>query len=444
MKRVIVIAAAFAFIAVGSFGLYLNEGKPSGSIAIGAVIIAAIAALVARRMHLAMLVKPAKLLTERVRNLTRKQPGYKAGSLADLYYAVGQLGSDYRKALETISEQKVELDTTLAAIADGIIVTDESGKVSLINPVVEKMLGLAADKATGGSLVEVVRDHEVVDIWQECLITGKPRIKLLEMLPERKLVCVIATPLKSNSFKGVLLTLQDMTQIKKLEALRRDFIANISHELRTPLSSLKAIVETLQEGAISDSMAAKAFLTKADTEIDKLTQMVQELSQLSQLESQKVTFNKQAMEVNELLRHIVERFQLTVSRAGINLQLKLPLETIEVIADKARIEQVIAELAYNAMKFTPSGGRITISARSSKDYALVSVSDNGIGIPSDDLPYIFERFYKSDKARSEQGTGLGLAIAKHIIEAHNGKIWAESTLGQGSTFTFTLPMAPTC
>jgi len=268
------------------------------------------------------------------------------------------------------------------------------------------------------------------------------QVKLLELLHKKKLLQIIATPFKNAEPGGALLTFQDLTGLRRLEGMRRDFIANISHELRTPLSSLKVIVETLNQGAIEDIMAAKAFLDKADKEVNRLTNLVQELSQLSQLESQEIVFKRNPVDMNKLLAEIVERFQPLAQRAGAQIELQLPLLLPQVIADEEKLEQVLAELVHNALKFAP-GGRITISARSGLDQVSVSVSDNGAGIASDDLLHIFQRFYKADKSRGEQGTGLGLTIAKHIIEAHGGKIWAESTLGQGSTFTFTLPTGET-
>lgn len=440
MRRVIIIAVIFALVSTGGLGLYLSQGKLSWTLAIGIAIVAATAALIAwlicRRIS-----QPINLLTQKVRSLTKKEPDYQVKGFTALDYALERLASEHEEALEIIQTQQTELNTMLSAMADGIIIVDESGKVILTNPAAENILQLSPGKTVGRSLMEVIRDHEIVDSWHHCISTGEQQIKLLEMLPQKKLVRSIVAPLKTNGISGALLTFQDVTQVRKLETVRRDFIANISHELRTPLSSLKIIVETLNEGAIDDPIATTAFMAKANEEIDRLTRMVAELSQLSQLESGQLVFDKQAVNINELLSQVAERFQPTARRAGVDLQVKLPLEIAEIMADREKLESVSAELAHNAIRFAP-GGKVIISAKSIEDYVCISVEDNGTGIASDDLPHIFERFYKADKTRGSQGAGLGMAIAKHIIEAHGGKIWAESTLGQGSTFTFTLPKHP--
>jgi two-component system phosphate regulon sensor histidine kinase PhoR len=235
--------------------------------------------------------------------------------------------------------------------------------------------------------------------------------------------------------------LQDLTELRRLERARRDFVANISHELRTPLASLKALSETLQEGAIEDPAVAKDFLEKINAETDRLAQMVNELSELSRIESGEVPLSIEPIFLAEAVKRVVERLKAQADRAGLSLVVDIPSDLPEALADRERIEQVLVNLIHNAIKFTPPGGQINIAAKAEGDDIQVSVADTGVGIPADDLPRIFERFYKADKARAGGGTGLGLAIAKHIVEAHGGRIWAESIEGRGSTFTFTLPQA---
>ncbi len=229
--------------------------------------------------------------------------------------------------------------------------------------------------------------------------------------------------------------------MRRLEMIRRDFVSNVSHELRTPLASLKALTETLQEGALEDPPAARRFLLRMENEIDNLTQMVQELLELSRIESGKVPLKRVSIEPLELASQAVDRMLVQSERAGVQLRLECPAGLPNVSADPTRMEQVIVNLIHNAIKFTPPGGEIVISAYLNTKVVVFSVQDTGAGIDPELLPRIFERFYKADRSRSSGGTGLGLSIARHMVEAHGGRIWADSKIGQGSTFYFSLPLA---
>jgi len=255
-----------------------------------------------------------------------------------------------------------------------------------------------------------------------------------------------------------MLLFQNLTQQRFLENVRRDFISNLSHELRTPLASLKALTETLQEGALDDPPAAHRFLQRMDAEVDALSQMVSELLELARIESGRVPLNMQTVSPILVVNNAVERLRLQAERANLEIILECADDLPEILADPPRLEQVFVNLLHNAIKFTPTGGTIFLAARQedtgilphlsrveedipAENVLLFSVRDTGIGIQSDDLPRIFERFYKADRARSSGGTGLGLAIARHTVEAHGGKIWAESKEGLGSTFYFYIPLA---
>jgi two-component system phosphate regulon sensor histidine kinase PhoR len=227
--------------------------------------------------------------------------------------------------------------------------------------------------------------------------------------------------------------------------VRRDFISNISHELRTPLASLRVVIETLQDGAYDDPETAVHFLDRAASEVDVLTQMVEELLELSRIESGQVPLRLQATAVADLLLKPLDRLKPQAERAQIKLILDLPAALPKVLADPERIHQIVTNLLHNAIKFTPDGGKITLQAHKdeAENAVVISVHDTGIGIPKEDEGRIFERFYKSDRARtrSRGGTGLGLAISRHIVQVHNGRIWVKSKEHKGSSFYFTLPMA---
>lgn len=235
---------------------------------------------------------------------------------------------------------------------------------------------------------------------------------------------------------------QDLTRIRRLETVRRDFISNVSHELRTPLASLKALTETLQEGALEDPPAAHRFLGRIQTEVDALTQMATELLELSRIESGQVPLELKPISPFKLIMTTAERMKMQAERAGLMILVDCAPDLPNIRADMPRLEQVLVNLIHNALKFTRPGGEITLTASPQPGgFICFLVHDTGVGIPTDDLPRIFERFYKIDRARSGGGTGLGLSISRHLVEAHGGKIWAESIEGRGSTFLFTIPQA---
>ena len=224
--------------------------------------------------------------------------------------------------------------------------------------------------------------------------------------------------------------------------MRRDFISNISHELRTPLASLKALTETLQNGALADPDAGPRFLGRINAEVDALTQMAQELLDLSKIESGQVALVLRKVDPLAVLKSAADRMRLQAERAGVNLTVET-VASPTVQADAARLEQVLVNLIHNAVKFTRRGGAVTLSASVDGESVIFAVRDTGVGIPADDLPRIFERFYRVDKSRTGSGTGLGLSIAKHIVEAHGGRIWAQSREGEGSAFFFSIPVITT-
>lgn len=375
------------------------------------------------------------------------------GELGRLARAFNRMGEELQTQMKALTDRQNTLSAVLAHMADGVIITDSKDRIELINPAAAKILGVSEKEAIGQRFAAIVRDHQIVEIWRRCQEKGMEQSDAVEMGRHGPFLRVIATPLRAREQGGCLVLLQDLTQIRRLETVRRDFISNVSHELRTPLASLKALVETLKEGALNKPSVARRFLDHMEAEIDSVTKMVEELLELSRIESGQAPMRLAPTTLTEILLLPLERLRPQIERAGLSLTMELPPELPPVLVDVEQMQRVITNLVQNAIKFTPSGGQITIRAYpASPERAptpsfeppaelVVEISDTGIGIPAEHLPRIFERFYKVDRARSGGGAGLGLAIAKHIVEAHGGRIWAESVEGQGSTFRFTLPVA---
>lgn len=360
--------------------------------------------------------------------------------LRDLNQALQTMAHQLGIQIDALTSERAKLSTVLNQMADGVMIVDPNGRVQLLNHAAERIFQIRESKAIDRSVVEVVRYHQLVGLWRETK-RGKRQSTMLEIGPQHHFLQVVGIPLKTTLSGSTLILFQDLTQLRRLETVRRDFISNVSHELRTPLASLKALAETLQEGALDDPPAAKRFLLRMETEIDNLTQMVNELLELSRIESGKVPLSFQRIQACSLLRPAFDRMILQAERAGLEMVYDCPPDLPVVFADPDRITQVLINLVHNAIKFTAPGGKITLSAYQEAERIIFFVRDTGVGIAKKDLGRIFERFYKADRARAGGGTGLGLSISRHMVEAHGGFIWVESEPDLGSTFYFNLPVA---
>lgn len=362
--------------------------------------------------------------------------------IGTLTLAFNHMGQQLREKVNTLAEERTRLATVLDLMADGVLITDDRARVQLINPAATDLLNTSEEDALGYSFAQVVHHHQLIELERRCRETGKEQAETIEIPARNLFLQVVVTPLSPGQ-QGTLVIIQNLTAIRHLQTVRRDFISNISHELRTPLASLKAVVETLRDGALDDPPAAHRFLDRADREVDALTQIVQELLELSRIESGKVPLRLSPTAVADVIMPVVERLRPQAERNEIELILDISDRLPPVLVDAQRAQQVVSNLLHNAIKFTPPGGQVTIRARAAEAEAmvLVDVIDTGVGIPPADLSRIFERFYKADRARSGGGTGLGLAIARHLVQAHGGKIRATSEEGRGSTFSFTLRAA---
>ena len=356
--------------------------------------------------------------------------------IENLSNAISSLKAAFDIQLSSVNSENARLSTVLEQLTDGVIIVDANGLIQFANPAAQKLFEIS--NAPGHSVTEVVRNHQLVDAWRRCQQTNEIQSESVELPARHQFLQLIAIP--DTHASGSLLLVQDLTRVRRLETVRRDFISNVSHELRTPLASLKALTETLQSGALSDPEAGPRFLGRISTEVDALTQMAQELLDLSRIESGQVELILAPLAPKSLVTSAADRMRMQAERAGLKLSIKCEDGLPNIRADKSRLEQVLVNLIHNAVKFTKPGGDISLETESTVGGIRFAVRDSGVGIPTESLTRIFERFYRVDKSRTGSGTGLGLSISKHIIEAHGGKIWAESNEGRGSVFYFVIPI----
>ena len=355
--------------------------------------------------------------------------------LDNISSAISSLTSTFNLQLATLEEERSRLATVLEQITDGVLIADEQGIIQFANPAAGRLF--QTSNLINRSITEVIRNHQLVEAWRRCQQRRELQSESVEIPTRHQYLQLVVIPDQHTS--GSLLLVQDLTRVRRLETVRRDFISNLSHELRTPLASLKALTETLQDGALDDPPAARRFIDQIQIETGAMTQMATELLQLSRIESGRLLLDLKPVSAYDLLSSASDRMQLQAERSGINLRVDCADDLPKVKIDSQRLEQVLVNLIHNAVKFTKPGGEVVLEAVATASEVRFAVRDTGIGIPVDDVSRIFERFYRVDKSRAGSGTGLGLSIAKHIVEAHKGRIWAESLEGQGSVFYFSIP-----
>jgi two-component system phosphate regulon sensor histidine kinase PhoR len=358
------------------------------------------------------------------------------GKLAD---AFNRMADRVQSQMEEASRDRGRLAAALNSSIDAVAALDSDGRILFANLGFEQTFNTSSDTVIGEPMVWVLADEQVLDAIRDSQDKGLRQINIVER-PGRRFLQVATTPIVGGGEWSVLLVCHDLTDVKRTELVRRDFVANVSHELRTPLAAIKSVVETLQDGALDEPEIARDFLARADEELDRLVLLVEELLELSRIESGEQPVVQEETDVPLLLAEVVRRLSSQAERADIALHLEDGDAGICYV-DASRLERAVLNLVQNAIKFTPAGGSVTIQAERKPDALEISVSDTGVGIGSDELPRIFERFYKADHSRASVGSGLGLALVKHAVEAQGGSVRVESTPGEGSTFTISLPVA---
>ncbi len=362
--------------------------------------------------------------------------------IGELAATLNKMAQDIENKIKEIRAQNQKLAAIFNSMIEGVIIIDKAGRIVSINQAVEKIFGVVKGDAAGKIFLEVIRNNDIAEVISAILKKGEPvSAELTLIYPVRRIFEVNATPIFDNdTIGGCLLVIHDITEIRRLETMRRDFVANVSHELKTPLTSIKGFVETLLEGALDDKENNRNFLKIIQNHAERLNSLVEDLLSLSYLESKETILNKESLNLRLQLEEVISGFKSQLKKMNVAIKNDLPAG-ISINADKNRIEQVFTNLIDNAIKFNKEKGSIRVYSREANGKIEVFVEDSGIGIPEKDIPRVFERFYRVDKARSRElgGTGLGLSIVKHIIELHNGSVGVESVEGLGSKFWFTLP-----
>ena len=365
--------------------------------------------------------------------------------LGELAMIMNDMSVRIEGQLARISAERNRLDTILRGMGEGLMVTDAKGIITLVNPAFRELFEMGAE-VEGKPLIEITRHPDLHNAYK-LIIAGKSERHeeiTLGSKAEKSILTHWVPLLDGNRLQGMVAVFHDISNIKRLEKIRRDFVANVSHELRTPVSVIKGYAETLLSGTLTaDPERAARFVQIIHSHAERLAALIGDLLILSELESGDISLELRKLSIGGTARHAVMLMEQKAADKGISIDISSIAAAPQVIADPGRLEQVLINLLDNAIKYTPEKGSITITAAEEGEMLKISVTDTGIGIPPRDLARIFERFYRVDEARSRQqgGTGLGLSIVKHIVQAHGGTLSVESSHGKGSTFSFTLKKA---
>src|SRR6059058_4798826 len=358
--------------------------------------------------------------------------------------ALEQLLARQRALDRQVSKDAAEVRAVLAALTDGLLVLDSAQHILICNPAFEQLYG-QSHIATGTALLDIVRDSDVIEPIRAALDQARARVTEVTAPDRKKQLQLTAVPITQNGeASGVVAVFHDISRLKQADEIRRDFVANVSHELRTPLSIFHGNLETLLEAGDLDENETRHIYEVMKRHSDRLNLLVNDLLSLARLESKEANLQLAEIRLPDFLEEVTRDWKKRLAGKNLRLELEVPEDFPMVQADERRLEEVVHNLLDNAVKYSHHNGRILIHARAPDQEIVLSVCDEGVGIAAGDLPRIFERFYRADRARSRElgGTGLGLSIVKHIAQLHGGRVEAESTLGQGTTIRVILPNLP--
>ncbi|HNR97502.1 MAG TPA: ATP-binding protein [Anaerolineae bacterium] len=361
--------------------------------------------------------------------------------IGELCLAFNQMAGKEQDSVAQLSRERGQLTTILQNTVNGIVITDRQGKVRLFNPAAERILDAQTGAALGQPFAQVARHHKIIEAWQRCAQDRKTHAEPVDLEATGLFLQVVAVPLGDDD-GSCLVILQDLSQVRRLETVRSDFVGNASQELTAPLASVRALVDTLREGAEGDPEAARRLFDQLDAQLGHIARVVAEMLELARLEGGGAQLRLAPEPAHRLVTGAVERLASRSRQRGVEVAVETAPDLPPVLCDRERLEQVLVNLIDNAVTNTDPGGRVTVSATFNGSEVVFAVRDSGEGIAAEDLPRVFERFYGADRWRAAGGTGLGLSISKHTVQTHGGRIWAESATGQGRTFLFAIPATP--
>jgi PAS domain S-box len=416
---------------------------------IGLLVLFIVAAFISYRIALS-LTRPLEQITKVAQRI--KQMDYKArvkvrkqDEVGELGHAINAMAESLEVQMTRIRQNESQLESVLDNMINGVMMIDPTGKIVLMSKRAAEILGFSSRELIGRNYAEAKQQYELSQLIQEAL-ASREHIKeeITFYFPEERLLELNLVPIhqENNEFSGLLLVLQDVTAIRRLERMRSEFVANVSHELKTPIAAVKGFAETLLGGAVNDEETARSFLQIIFDESDRLNRLIGDILALSKIESKRVPLYFSPVELDSFMTKTVTMMETEATRKSITLDLQME-NGLYVEADEDRLRQIMMNVIANGINYTPEGGKVSVNIRSiDEDHIRIQISDTGIGIPKKDLPRIFERFYRVDKARSRSsgGTGLGLSIVKHLVELHKGTISVTSEVGTGSTFVIELPV----
>jgi len=418
-------------------------------IVFGGLVMAAFAALlglfVSRRIT-----RPIRQIRNWAESIARGHFQYRPAITASeeieaLSVSLGQMAEELRERIETVIRQRNEIEAILSSMAEGVMALDMEERLISMNQAAGRMLGIDLPRVEGRSIQEIVRSTMLHQFVNDTLSSGNPTERDIPMNPDGSLIVNChGTLLRDAAGKqiGALVVLNDVTRLRRLENVRREFVANVSHELRTPITAIKGFVETLRDGAVKNPRDADRFLAIIDKHVTRLSAIVEDLLSLSRIEqgAEKGEIRRIDSRISEILGTAAQICHIRAAAKQIRVEIACP-EAVRAEVDPPLIEQAVVNLLDNAIKYSEEGKAVQVEALERGNEVVISVRDRGCGIEKRHLSRLFERFYRVDKARSRQlgGTGLGLAIAKHIVQAHAGRLTVESTPGKGSVFSIRLP-----
>ena len=432
-----------------------TQVKDIGVIFVSSSLIAIILVIIITFLISQGITKPIaemKKQTEKIAegNYTGEVKIYSDDEIGQLGQAINDLSFKIKEAQESTESERQRLDSVLRHMSDGVIATDRRGRIVIMNTAALDILNLKSEKVIGIPLLSILPLDEKVT-FRELLETQQERLIHLEEDGEDSIVqCEFSVIQRESGFiSGLVCVLTDVTEQQKIDRERRNFVSNVSHELRTPLTSIKSYTEALVDGAWENKEIAPGFLKVIETETDRMMRMITDLLNLSRMDQNRLGLEKEFINMNELVLHIVNRFEMVLQsepyrEKNYRILTDITQRDLWVELDQDKITQVLDNIINNAIKYSPDGGRIIVRLMETHTDIIVSVSDEGLGIARKDIPHLFDRFYRVDKARSRAmgGSGLGLAIAQEVVQLHGGKIWVNSIENKGSTFFVSLPYIP--